>query len=177
MHLAHRLIIALTPIVGGTWVQVRRRRYRRIGRELTPNELVALRPFYSLALLARVRVATVPRINPPPGASLAARLGFGSRLNLSWVRGMAFHDAIVIAGAPPSHSLLFHELVHVVQYDVMGVGPMLKRYVRDYFKSGQDYFDIAAEKCAYDLQARFDASPAVPFDVRDEVMRYFQTPI
>lgn len=182
MNATHRAIIALAPTVGRAWVASRRRRYRRMGRELTREEVAALEPFFDAALLARVRVAQVPKIEPPIGVSLARRLGLGSRLDLShldlsWVRGMAFDDAIVIAGTPPSHSLLFHELVHVVQYELFGVGPMLSRYVRDYFETGSDYFAITAERCAYDLQARFDAAPTSPFSVRDETRRFFEPSI
>lgn len=191
MNATHRAIIALAPTVGRAWVASRRRRYRRMGRELTREEVAALEPFFDAALLARVRIAQVQKIEPPIGVSLARRLGLGSRLafarldlarlDLSWVRGMAFDDAIVIAGAPPSHSLLFHELVHVVQYELFGVGPMLSRYVRDYFETGSDYFAITAERCAYELQARFDAAPTTPpttpFSVRDETRRYFEPSI
>lgn len=177
----HRAVLALTPGIGRAWVASRRRRYRRIGRELAPDEITALAPFFDPAILARVRIAHVTRIQPPIAVAIAQRLGLGSpgsrldlsRLDLSWVRGMAFNDAIVIAGTPPSHSLLFHELVHVVQYDLLGVGPMLSRYVRDYFETGNDYFAITAERCAYELQARFDAAPDQPFSVRDEVATYF----
>lgn len=178
MHLAHRAIIALAPTVGRAWVASRRRRYRRIGRDLAPDEITALAPFFDPAILSRVGVAQVTRIEPPIVVSLARRSGLASRLDLarldlSWVRGMAFNDAIVIAGTPPSHSLLFHELVHVVQFDLLGVGPMLSRYVHDYFETGNDYFAITAERCAYELQARFDAAPDQPFSVRDEVATYF----
>lgn len=178
MNATHRAIIALTPTVGRAWVASRRRRYRRAGRELTRDQVAALEPFFDSALLARVRVAQVQKIEPPIGVALARRSGLGSRLDLShldlsWVRGMAFDDAIVITGPPPSHSLLFHELVHVVQFDLLGVGAMLARYVRDYFETGNDYFAITAERCAYELQSRFDAAPTAPFNVRDEVDAYF----
>jgi hypothetical protein len=171
MRWSERLIVALAPWVGGMWVILRRRRYRRIGRPFTPAERSALAGFFEAALLERVRLAVVPRIEPPLGARVLPVRRFGSLVDLGAVRGMAFGDAIVTTQDPPTPTLLFHEMVHVVQYELFGVRPMLARYVGDYFDRGRDYFAIDAERCAYDLQARFDASLGYPFDVAQEVTR------
>ncbi|MGE3107128.1 MAG: hypothetical protein AB7G11_08715 [Phycisphaerales bacterium] len=171
MRAHERIIVAATPVLGGAWVASRRRQYRRIGRALSRDERGSLGGFFTAALLDRVRVAVVDRIAPPWPARVLPLRRLGSLVDLSTVRGMAFGDAVACAVNPPTASLLFHEVVHVVQYEEYGIGPMLHRYVSDYFKNGRDYFAINAERCAYELQARFDASPQERFDVRNEVRR------
>ncbi len=85
---------------------------------------------------------------------------------------MAFGDSVVVAGGKaPSLPLLFHELVHVVQYEVLGIRVMLRRYVTDWALSNGDVLQIAAERCAYDLQERFESRPGEPFSVTTEVRR------
>ena len=163
------LITGLAPLFGGVWVRSRRRRYRRIGREFLTYEHAALEGFFDESLLRRVRVAVVKRIEPPLVGSMVPLRRFGSLVDLSTVRGMAFGDAIVLSVDPPGVSLLFHEMVHVVQYELYGVGPMLRRYVGDYFRTGRDYLAIDAERCAYQLQARFEAAPTSRFSVSEEV--------
>jgi hypothetical protein len=165
-----RAIVLLAPAVGGVWVRSRRRRYRRIGRPLLAQEREALEGFFSAEVLDRVRVAVVERIETPVLARALPVKRLGALVDLSAVRGMAFGDAVVTVGSP-GMSLLFHELVHVVQYEEFGIGPMLRRYVGDFFRSGRDYFAIDAERCAYELEARFEAEPAARFDVAAEVWR------
>ncbi len=174
MRLVERAIVMLAPTVGGAWVRARARRYRRMGRALDERERGALRGFFDEALLSRVRVASVARIEDPIGAGVLRRIGFGSVASLRGVRGMAFPGAIVVADGSPSLGLLFHELVHVVQYERLGVGRMLRRYVREYFESGGDYFEIAAERCAYALQARFERERRAAFSVEAEVERWMK---
>ncbi len=67
--------------------------------------------------------------------------------------------------------LLFHELVHVVQYDKLGLGEFSARYVRG-FLSGGRYEAIPLEMNAYQLDARFSAAPMNPFSVEAEVQEW-----
>jgi len=171
VSLGHRVLIALAPSVGGAWVRARQRRYRRLGRALAPIQQEALGPYFEAPLLERVRVAIVDRIEPPMITGLARVLGAGALVDLSTVRAMAFGESIVVAGKPPGMPLLFHELIHVVQYDLFGIGPMLRRYLADWAVAGGDVMGIAAERCAYELQERFEREPGRPFNVANEVRR------
>src|SRR5208283_3841846 len=58
--------------------------------------------------------------------------------------------------------LLFHELVHVVQFRLLGVTTFARLYTRG-FLSGGSYLAIPLERCASDLEFRFDADSS-PFD-------------
>jgi hypothetical protein len=53
-----------------------------------------------------------------------------------------------------TESLLFHELVHVVQYRLLGVGRFARLYVRGFLATGR-YEDIPLERCAFELERRF----------------------
>ena len=66
-----------------------------------------------------------------------------------------------------SDGVLFHELVHVVQFRLLGVREFSRQYVEGFLKSGS-YEGIPLEVCAYELEARFEMS-ARPFAVEDEV--------
>jgi hypothetical protein len=88
--------------------------------------------------------------------------------------GITFQDTVLISQArtiPDPAALLFHELVHVVQYDVLGVDEFVRQYVRGYAAADFDYFAIPLERAAFECQQRFEAAPHAVFSVRDEVTR------
>jgi hypothetical protein len=57
---------------------------------------------------------------------------------------------------PAPVELLFHELVHVVQYEVLGVEAFTRRYVGGWASGGFSYANIPLERMAYRLQAEFE---------------------
>lgn len=69
--------------------------------------------------------------------------------------------------------VVFHELVHVVQYAVLGVQGFITRYVRSWFENGLDYYGISLETQAYALQQRYEKTPGQGFPVKDEVPERF----
>jgi hypothetical protein len=99
-------------------------------------------------------------------------MGFdrGSLPDFDVMAAVTFVDTIV------SHEmftdrLLFHEPVHVVQYEKLGLGEFSARYVRG-FLSGGSYEAIPLELNAYELEARFAAAPMNPFSVEAEVQAW-----
>ncbi|MFN2570846.1 MAG: hypothetical protein ABR537_04420 [Gemmatimonadales bacterium] len=88
---------------------------------------------------------------------------------------ITFVDTIVVSERGPLPAseelpLLFHELVHVVQYDVLGLDEFVRRYVRGWVENGFQYSRIPLERSAYELDGRFRAG-APGFSVRAEVGR------
>ena len=63
--------------------------------------------------------------------------------------------------------LLFHELVHSVQYRLLGVPRFSMLYVRGFLRT-RSYEAIPLERNARELEGRFSAGRA-PFDVESEV--------
>ena len=74
----------------------------------------------------------------------------------------------VVSHQPFTDRLLFHELVHVVQYEKLGVAEFAAKYVRG-FLSGGSYEAIPLEMNACELDARFAAAPTIAFSVASEV--------
>lgn len=68
-------------------------------------------------------------------------------------------------------SLMFHELVHVVQYQLLELAEFVEWYVHGWVKNGFDYFAIPLERYAYELQRRYDESSGQVFSVAEEVRR------
>ena len=69
---------------------------------------------------------------------------------------------------PLTAALLFHELVHAVQYKHLGLAGFAERYVRG-FLTGGSYEEIPLEKQAYSLEDKFVRSPSIVFSVEDDV--------
>jgi hypothetical protein len=87
--------------------------------------------------------------------------------NFSFMAAITFVDMVVSHG-PYDNRTLFHELVHVVQYEKLGVAEFAAKYVRG-FLNGGSYEAIPLEVNAYGLDARFAGEPAKPFSVETEV--------
>jgi hypothetical protein len=81
--------------------------------------------------------------------------------------GITFQD-VVVHIETLTLSLLFHELVHAVQYSHLGRQGFAERYVRG-FLSGGSYEEIPLEKQAYELEGRFARNPAERFSVDEDV--------
>ncbi len=76
-------------------------------------------------------------------------------------------DGVIAARQPLSDGVLFHELVHVVQFRLLGVRKLSRQHVEGFLESGT-YKSIPLEICANELEARFELS-ARPFAGEDEV--------
>lgn len=98
-------------------------------------------------------------------SSVARSLGW-SLVDPSDIAAITF-DHVIATRQPMSPALLFHELVHVVQFRLLGIDTFARHYTRGFFQTGR-YDQIPLERCAYDLEARF-AQCAEPFDVEAAV--------
>ena len=47
-------------------------------------------------------------------------------------------DRVIVASEPLSHPTLVHELIHVVQYSILGVDRFARRYLQEYLTCGYD---------------------------------------
>jgi hypothetical protein len=126
-----------------------------------------LRGHYSDELLSEVRLH---RLGAGPSDSLVIPLV------LQRMAGITLGRAVVIAARAPGRGiawsrLLFHELVHVVQFHLLGIDDFVARYVGGWIRNGFSYRDIPLEQDAYRLEARFAADPTDRFPVEDAVRR------
>jgi hypothetical protein len=72
---------------------------------------------------------------------------------------------------PLKDRILFHELVHVEQYRLLGIPRFSELYVRG-FLVGASYEEIPLERNAYLLDGRYEKDPTLHFSVADEVAEW-----
>lgn len=131
------------------------------------DDKAALQPFFSPTVLDEARVACA-KISDPSFYAQLSSLGIRDMPAFSDLAGITFVD-IVVHAAPLTRALLFHELVHVVQYRHLGVSGFADLYVRGFLHGGS-YEEIPLEKQAYELEARF-ANNGEAFSVDDDFQR------
>jgi hypothetical protein len=139
---------------------------------LTDAARSGVRAYFSEADLDRVRViiANPLPIADPPLAGLVRRVGFDFP-SVALTAAITF-DYVVACREPMQPSLLFHELVHVIQYRLLGVSTFAHHYVHGFLSTG-NYHDIPLERCAFELEQRFATENAV-FNVEAEVSNWFE---
>lgn len=139
------------------WVRNRRRRYHSQGEPISPADTGWLCRFFEPELLARVHLCRIP-------------------LHLGRIAGITYGDTILVdhhapASGPSWDRLVFHELVHVVQYDILGVDTFIDQYLRGWAAAGYRYAGIPLEQDAYAIEAMFTSDRSRVFSVREEVER------
>lgn len=170
-RLVPRMGLLAPPLawLAGRWVARQRALHRPAAEPLAAPDRRRLAAWFGPATLERVRVRRVEALEAPFARALR-RIGVPLPLEIDRILGIAFVDTIVVldrVGRQDRLSLLFHELVHVVQYRRLGAAGFLRRYVEGWIEEGRRYAAIPLEREAYALQARFEAGEA--FDVESEI--------
>lgn len=165
----------LTALIdqGLSWVREQQARFLRSSRKLYPEEKKSLGGFFLPETLALARVAHVFQIEDPPFLSQWRAKGVVGLLDFRQMAGITFVDTIVVAtrfrhSNANFISLLFHELVHVVQFRVLTPEVMITQYLQGWAENGFEYYRIPLEVQAYDLQREFESN-APPFSAEDRV--------
>lgn len=155
-----------------SWLLNLRQEYRSVSRMLSTEEISGLRGYLGPDLLAVIRVAEVERIPNPPFFPGLSQFGLPVPWDFSAEPGLSVVDTVMLSKSliPEGRvlSVLFHECVHLQQFQVLGVSKFIGRYVHGLFENGFDYRKLPMEQQAHDLQFRFDAGLKV-FSVGDEV--------
>lgn len=162
--------------------------YIRAQREMYHSRAVALTfselwsRFFSDVDLQRIRAVQAgssatraksgadERVPNPPLYTDLEKLGFTGLPDFSTMPAITFDD-VVVFHEPLTPQLIFHELVHVVQYRLLGVDEFARLYVRGYLHGG--YAGTPLEICAYELDGRFIMG-SVGFDVEAEVRAWIE---
>ena len=112
-----------------------------------------LKTVLPLDLLNRAKVVVVNGVVPFPPLS---RMGLPelSRMENMPMAGVTYKDTFFVSNLHQTESLHFHEIVHVVQWERLGIEKFLLAYGYGLMRFG--YQDSPLEKMAYSLQARFD---------------------
>lgn len=157
-----------------TYIEEQQQAFRGRAVPLDQNQFVSMVPFFPASLLdsTRVLVLHTDRITNPWFYSELWKMGFEPGA-LPDFRGMAAITLVdtVVSHEPFSDRLLFHELVHAVQHQKLGLTEFAGKYVRGILTGGS-YEAIPLERNAYELDGRFAAAPSKHFSVVAEVQSW-----
>jgi hypothetical protein len=156
------------------YIERQRQTYGRRAVPLDPSQMEAMHQFFPPSILDAARLAVLEgeRVSNPPFYGELMRMGFeaGSLPNFAFMTAITFVDTVV-SHEPFTNRVLFHELVHVVQYEKLGLMEFAAKYVRG-FLNGGSYEAIPLERNAYELDGRFAAEPTKAFSTADEVQAW-----
>jgi len=128
--------------------------------------------FFDPAFLSSIRICVLDNGHVPDPAfyPLLRVIGFRDLPSFRGVAAVTFQD-VIVGQEDFTPRLLFHELVHAVQYRQLGLSRFSRLYVSG-FISGGGYDGIPLEQQANALDARFARDPHRMFQVEDEVQSW-----
>ena len=150
-----------------SYIADQRSHFHAKAKPIGSDQFGFLRPFFPEDVMRGTRVVR-GRAGEPPFYSQLRSLGITNAPPFSDMAGVTFQDVIVHVEQLQT-PLLFHELVHAVQYKHLGLQGFADRYVRG-FLTGGSYEEIPLEKQAYGLEDRFVEDPSKPFAVEEDVL-------
>jgi len=121
--------------------------------------------YFSKELLSTANVVLTDRLPVPPLSALG--LSEFADFENQPISGITYKDTYFLErSAAGEESLHFHELVHVIQWQVLGPKDFLLLYAIGLNEHG--YLECPLEEMAYEHQRRFDAGEP-PYSVESEV--------
>jgi hypothetical protein len=151
---------AIYPLIFD-WIQRTLAHHASAARPVASFGFSRLSHYYGQDILSGAKVVVLPKVPMPPLSAMGLDrfsdfeqmdAGGTTYLNTYFVRADEAH----------SESLHFHELVHVIQWRLLGPEKFLAVYADGLERFG--YRNSPLEQMAYNFQARFDRE-AQPFDV------------
>jgi|SRR5438445_9725959 len=154
------------------YISSSRKEYASQAAPLTDAQRTVMQPFFPAAILDAARVCPLrgSRLPNPSIYSMARMMGISNLPDFSAMAAVTFVD-VIVSHEEVTDSLLFHELVHAVQYAQLGLKEFVSRYVHGYLQAGS-YQEVPLEKSAYQLESRFIQDRGQAFSVADEVRRW-----
>jgi len=154
------------------YVTSSRKKYAPQAVPVTEAQSTAMRSFFSPAVLdsARLCVLRGTRVSNPPMYTMAKMMGIRNLPDFAAMTAITFVD-VIVSHQEFTDALLFHELVHVVQYTQVDLNEFAARFVNGFLQGGS-YEEVPLEKMAFELEGRFSQNTAEPFSVDDEVRQW-----
>ena len=134
-----------------------------------------LSQYFDQNRLSHSKAVKVDRVQVPPLSKMGMPL-FADFERTPFI-GITYMDTFFLA--PPAHdseSTHFHELIHVVQWDVLGPDSFLLVYAIGLLQHG--YANSPLERMAYELQRAFEGGRPIPqleLQVREKTMLVAKT--
>ncbi len=173
-----QLLKALIPLII-EWVYQQRDLYAPSARHLEEGEKRQLSGCFEDRILASALIKTNQTLsNTPIYSTLVAQGMPVQNLEFSHFSAVTFINCIAVShtyteSRKPWRFLLFHEMVHVVQFDLLGTEKFIEEYVSGFVKNNFSYYDIPLEKMAYELENRYKQDEQ--FTAHEEVAKQLQS--
>ncbi len=150
-----------------SYMRTQRERFMPISTALQNDQVETLGLFFSPTLLRKVRVVELAsqglgRLELRPTGN-----GYRSLLDFTHMASVTFEDVVVFNETLTMRSL-FHALVHVVQFQLLGLERYTELFVRA-FLATRWRFNVPLEAHAFELESKFAADRTSGFTVEDEV--------
>jgi hypothetical protein len=136
------------------WISATLAAHAAQARPVTAFGFARLPRYYRGETLVSAKVVIVDRLPVPPLTAMG--LHQYAEMERMPIGGITYLDTYFLTRAEsPDESLHFHELIHVVQWRILGPEAFLARYADGLDRFG--YRKNPLEVMAYDAQERFDA--------------------
>lgn len=158
------------------WIRQQRDKYYPLSDPLSEPVKNSLRPFFPAEMLDRLRIKHVAMTGetiPYPPFYERVRAG-GSRVvpDAAHMTAIPFLD-VALFNREPTLRTVFHTLVHVTQFAVVGVERVMKGYFQALNESGL-WMVVPYEEQAYRMDARYTKDPGDVFSVEAEVREWMR---
>jgi hypothetical protein len=152
-----------------SYLREQRERYLHVAAPLSNHQKAIMWPYFSAALLDRVKIVELDgrRIPNPPFYDEYRALGFVNLPEVTHMHSLTFLD-VVVFNEKVTERCLFHGLVHLVQFEVLGLERYANLFVRS-FVNTKFHFSVPLEAHAFSLESKFASAPANRFSVEDQV--------
>src|SRR5579864_9397222 len=154
------------------YVTSSRKKYAPQAVPLTDAQRTAMQLFFSSAVLdsARLCVLRGTRVSNPPMYAMAKMMGIRNLPDFAAMTAITFVD-VIVSHEEFTDALLFHELIHVVQYSQMDMKEFATRFINGFIQGGS-YEEVPLEKMAQALEDRFSQNATEAFSVDEEVRQW-----
>ncbi len=164
-------MIQLLSWIAFRWVRKQQQTFYKLGEPLSDSEKEVLLPYFSPETLMETRKVVLDRIHPnnfPAKVRLSILKTIFRFQNLA---GLTLDNCVFLTGQSASVlSTLFHELIHVTQYEALTPRGFLRSYFQSWQDNGFSYHKISLERVAYGLTHHYETFPGKPFNVKERVL-------
>lgn len=159
------------------WMQQQRDKFHPLSKPLSEPEKIKLRPFFPGEILDRLRIKHVSATGesiPYPPFYERVRAG-GARVvpDAAHMTAIPFVD-VALFNREPTLRTIFHTLVHVTQFTVLGLEKVMAGYFKALNESGL-WMVVPYEEQAYRMDARYTKDPEDVFSVEAEVREWLRS--
>jgi hypothetical protein len=158
------------------WMQQQRNKYHALSDPLSEAVKDNLRPFFPTEILDRLKIKDISQTGetiPYPPFYERVRAG-GARVvpDAAHMTAIPFVD-VALFNRQPTLRTIFHTLVHVTQFSIVGLEKVMAGYFQALNDSGL-WMVVPYEEQAYKLDARYTTDPEEVFSVEAEVREWLR---